>query len=128
MTCVRHGQTEFVLEGRGYYRCKRCRADRVSEHRRKLKALLVAEAGGRCVVCGYDRYVGALEFHHLDPAQKRLTLSRNGVTLSLDAVRAEAAKCVLVCSNCHAEVEAGVTRVPARVRDGPLPVPRLDRK
>ena len=122
MSCVRHGDTEFVLQGRGYYRSKRCRAERVSEHRRKLEVLLVAEAGGRCVVCGYDRYVGALEFHHLDPTQKRLTLSRNGVTLSLDAVRAEAAKCVLVCSNCHAEVEAGVTSVPATVRDGPLPL------
>ena len=25
------------------------------------------EAGGRCVICGYGRYPGALQFHHLDP-------------------------------------------------------------
>lgn len=30
------------------------------------------------------------------------------MTLSLADVRAEAAKCVLLCSNCHAEVEGGV--------------------
>jgi transposase len=119
MSCIHHGETAFVLEGRGYYRCKRCRADRVAARRRKAKATLVQEAGGRCVICGYDRHPAALEFHHLDRSQKRLTLSRNGAALSLDAMRAEAAKCVLLCSNCHAEVEAGVTTIPARVRDGP---------
>jgi hypothetical protein len=59
--------------------------------------------------------MGALEFHHLDPAKKRLEISRNGVTLSLGALQAEAAKCVLVCSNCHAELEAGVSTLPATV-------------
>jgi transposase len=45
MACKHHGETEFVLEGRGYYRCKRCRADGVVRHRRRLKAILVEEAG-----------------------------------------------------------------------------------
>jgi hypothetical protein len=80
-----------------------------------VKARLVHEAGGRCVICGYDRHIGALEFHHLDPSEKRLELSRDGGTLSLDDARAEAKKCVLLCSNCHAEVEGGVTFVPDKV-------------
>jgi transposase len=112
MTCKRHGEAEFVLEGRGYYRCKQCRVTAVVRRRRKVKAILVTEAGGRCVVCGYNRYVGALEFHHLDPADKRHEVSKYGVTLSLAAARAEACKCVLLCSNCHAEVEAGVAAGP----------------
>jgi hypothetical protein len=115
LTCVRHGETDFVLEGCGYYRCKLCRAEKVSRRRREVKAVLVAEAGGRCSVCGYDRYVGALEFHHLDPAKKRLEVSGGGVTRSLDAARAEARKCVLLCSNCHVEVENGVTNLPDTV-------------
>src|SRR5258708_8998852 len=45
MTCATHGLTEFVLEGRGYHRCVRCRAQRVSERRRRIKETLVAEAG-----------------------------------------------------------------------------------
>jgi transposase len=113
--CEHHGETEFVLEGRGYYRCKACRSARVAEHRRKLKRILVEEAGGGCSLCGYNRYLGALEFHHIDPSQKRLEISWNGVTLALDAVRAEARKCVLLCSNCHAEVEAGVAQLAATV-------------
>jgi hypothetical protein len=112
MRCRRHGATDFILEGRGYYRCKRCRADSVTRHRRKLKEVLVEEAGGCCIVCGYDRSYRALEFHHLDPQEKRLQMSANGVTLSLDALRAEVLKCVLLCSNCHAEVEGGVLVLP----------------
>jgi transposase len=110
--CHRHGSTSFVLEGSGYYRCGRCRSESVARHRRQVKRLLVAEAGGRCVICGYDRHLRALEFHHLDPLQKQLGLSASGVTLSLEALRAEARKCVLLCSNCHAEVEDGVASLP----------------
>lgn len=115
MSCRHHGETDFVLEGRGYDRCRRRRAEAVVRHRQKLKAVLVQEAGGRCCVCGYDRFLGALEFHHLDPSQKRLALSGQGVTYSLERLRAEARKCVLVCANCHAEVEAGSTILPATV-------------
>jgi len=56
--CPTHGRTEFVLEGRGYYRCKRCRMQRVMDWRRRAKALLIAEAGGCCRICGYDRCRG----------------------------------------------------------------------
>jgi hypothetical protein len=110
--CHRHGSTTFVLEGSGYYRCGRCRSESVARHRRQVKQMLVAEAGGRCVICGYDRHLRALEFHHRDPEQKRLGLSASGVTLSMRALRAEARKCVLLCSNCHAEVEDGVASLP----------------
>jgi transposase len=118
--CQRHGVTEFVLEGRGYYRCKTCRAEGISRHRRRLKEKLAAEAGGRCCVCGYDKYLGALTFHHLDPGQKRLGLASGGLTLSLRTLRAEAQKCVLLCANCHGEVEAGITEIPATVLRRPL--------
>jgi hypothetical protein len=94
------------------------RSDGVSDHRRRLKSILVAEAGGGCCICGYDKHITALEFHHIDPSRKVLAISQNGVTLSLDALRAEAEKCVLVCSNCHAELEAGVLEVPASLRHG----------
>jgi transposase-like protein len=123
LSCLHHGETEFVIEGRGYYRCKRCRADAVARRRRRVKHILVAEAGGCCCVCGYDRYVGALEFHHLDPSQKRLEISRNGVALALDTLRAEARKCVLVCRNCHAEIEGGIVTVPLKL---PIPADRAD--
>lgn len=114
MQCPAHGDAPFVLEGRGYYRCTRCRQERVSRRRREVKELLVREAGGACCICGYQRYQGALQFHHVDPEQKRMQISRNGITLSIATLRAEASKCALVCANCHAELEGGMTELPAQ--------------
>jgi excisionase family DNA binding protein len=110
MICARHGETMFWLEARGIYRCLRCRSEAVARRRRKLKAILVADAGGRCSLCGYDRYIGALQFHHCDGQSKGFGLADRGLTRSLEAVREEARKCILLCANCHSEVEAGIVR------------------
>jgi len=112
--CRHHGETEFILEGRGAYRCRRCRVETVTAARRRLKRLLVREAGGKCVICGYDRCEAALEFHHLDPDQKEFAISHGGLTRALEVLREEVKKCILVCANCHAEIEAGVTEVPVQ--------------
>jgi len=109
--CPQHGRTRFVLENRGSYRCMKCRRADVSAWRRRAKQRLVEEAGGKCKACGYDRYLGALQFHHLDPSTKTFSLSRRGCTRAFAELKAEAAKCVLLCANCHAEVESGVAEV-----------------
>jgi DNA-binding transcriptional ArsR family regulator len=110
MDCHRHGATEFWLDSRGIYRCLRCRSEAVARRRRRLKEILVSEAGGRCSICGYDRYIGALQFHHRKGTAKVFGVSERGLTRSLAAVRAEAAKCVLLCANCHSEVEGGIVK------------------
>jgi transposase-like protein len=107
LECPHHGRTLFVLERRGSYRCQSCRQERVAEWRRRAKRRLVERAGGACVLCGYDRWPGALEFHHLDPTKKAFGLSTRGLTRSFERLTAEADKCVLLCANCHAEVEGG---------------------
>jgi len=89
-----------------------CRRQRVADRRRRVKEILVAEAGGRCALCGYDRCVRALHFHHNDPGGKAFGLALRGIARSLERSRAEARKCTLLCANCHAEVEAGLARLP----------------
>ena len=113
MRCPHHGESEFWLTGRGNYRCKRCRSDAVSRRRRRVKETLVKEAGGRCRLCVYDRNMRALHFHHVDPSSKRHEINAKGVAIALDKLRVEARKCVLLCSNCHAEVEDGTAVLPA---------------
>ncbi len=110
VVCPEHGAVEHVRDSHGSYRCRRCRAEAVVRRRRKVKQILVAEAGGRCRLCGYDRCVAALEFHHLDPTAKEFGLSRCGAH-SIKKLRAEVRKCMLLCSNCHAEVEAGSVKL-----------------
>ena len=110
LRCPKHGLSVFVARADGRYRCGRCRAEAVTKRRRSLKRILVEEAGGRCVLCGYSRCDRALEFHHLDPRAKKFQITSH--TRSLAKLRAEASKCVLLCSNCHAEVEAGFAAVP----------------
>ena len=108
--CPTHGEAMFVRERSGTYRCKACRQERVIRRRRAIKVRLIQDAGGSCCICGYDRHPAALEFHHLDPSQKNHAFG--GVVRSLEALRREADKCVLLCSNCHAEVEYGAAEVP----------------
>lgn len=117
MRCSRHGETDFWLDGRGYYRCKLCRTAAVVRRRRKVKTILVEEAGGACCVCGYDHNMRALHFHHVEPSQKRHEINARGVAISLAKLRVEARKCVLLCSNCHAEVEDGITSIPTDALD-----------
>lgn len=96
--CRHHGWTEFVLEGQGHYRCKRCRSAAVVQRRRTIKQKLVEEAGGACVLCGYGRWAGALQFHHLDPSRKKFQISQRGHSRSLARCRIEVRKCVLLCA------------------------------
>jgi transposase len=112
MECRHHGRTEFILEGRGAYRCLKCRRGAVVRWRRNAKLRLVGEAGGCCVLCGYDEFAGALHFHHVDPSTKSFGLAMRGLTKSIEKLREEAAKCVLLCANCHAKVEWGVATLP----------------
>lgn len=115
LKCARHGLTRHVRFGKGGYRCSRCNSEAVSEARRRAKRILVSEAGGCCVLCGYNRSMAALQFHHLDPDKKRFQLSLRGLARSLDKAREEARKCALLCANCHAEVEVGAAII------GPAP-------
>ena len=116
----RHGLAEFQryrsgrkANGETRYRwaCKRCTGEAVTRRKQKLKRTLIDEAGGRCAVCGYDRCVVNMTFHHVDPSQKTFEMSMR-CGKGIDAFRAEAKKCVLVCANCHGEIEAGLIPSP----------------
>lgn len=113
LRCPEHGIGPHVRGSDGYLRCRRCRAAAVARRRARVRATLIAEAGGRCMICGYDGHPAALQFHHLNRATKLFTVCDGG-TRSMARMREEAGKCVLLCANCHAQVEAGVADVPVR--------------
>ena len=113
LKCPTHGHTAFFARLDGGYRCARCNTAAVSERRRRVKRQLVEEAGGSCRICGFAEHPAALQFHHLDPSTKTFHLSCQGHSRSIKRMRAEAGKCVLLCANCHAQVEAGAKELPA---------------
>lgn len=106
LVCPRHGRTPFWI-GTKTVRCRKCNAAGVANRRRKVKQILIEEAGGCCISCGYSRSQAGLEFHHLDPTAKSFALSQAGITRSIASSREEVKKCVLLCATCHAEVEVG---------------------
>lgn len=76
----------------------------------KLRAILrkydaILEHGGCCSLCGYDKNMSALEFHHKNPAIKKFKLDSRGFSnTNVYDLKNELDKCQLLCSNCHREV------------------------
>ena len=56
-----------------------------------------------CAICGYDKCDRALDFHHVNPEDKKFQIR---VThMSNKNLIAEITKCILLCANCHMEIE-----------------------
>lgn len=70
---------------------------------RKLDAIEMK--GGKCEVCGYDKNLAALEFHHLDPSLKNFQIDlRSFANKCINSLKLELSKTILLCSNCHREM------------------------
>jgi hypothetical protein len=80
--------------------CRKCNNTSLVD-RRVFKKKCVEYKGGSCESCGYSSCVGALEFHHKNPAEKDYCVSRKRTFT--DEVKLELDKCSLLCSNCHRE-------------------------
>jgi len=71
----------------------------------KRKKILVELSGGKCKICGYDKCLRALTFHHRNPDEKRFELNVSEMkSKNWDLVLLELEKCDLLCVRCHAEV------------------------
>lgn len=68
--CPEHGLTTFVRRGNDGFRCRLCRTGAVQRRRRDVKRILVEEAGGACVLCGYDRSLGGLALSSSRPGRQ----------------------------------------------------------
>lgn len=68
----------------------------------KVKAKLVDYKGSKCEKCGYNKCISALEFHHLNPNEKDISIG--GSTKSFEVLKKEVDKCIMVCANCHREI------------------------
>ena len=117
--CKKHGEQEFVQEKNGYFRCRRCRNNHVIKNRQDVKLKLIEYKGSKCKICGYNKCIRSLGFHHLDPSKKELKIG--GSTLNFNFLKQEVDKCILVCSNCHGEIHEGLISIPEWDNSSPPP-------
>jgi hypothetical protein len=87
-----------------YSYCKDCARVRQREKSVEVKQQCVDYLGGKCEMCGYNKCLKALEFHHKDPTQKDFQISARRLAVFGDKLKNELDKCMLLCANCHREV------------------------
>ena len=79
-------------------------SERVMRAQRRKKMFAVEQFGGKCQICGYDKCISALDFHHVDKTSKKENPAYVIMRWSWKKAKTELEKCILVCSNCHREI------------------------
>ena len=96
--CSRQCKNSYTNQSHQSYQAQQRRG-------RQRKLELIKLKGGRCRLCGYDRNYSALEFHHTQPHDKGFSLDLRALSnRKWEKVLIEVEKCILLCSNCHAEL------------------------
>jgi hypothetical protein len=73
----------------------------------KRKTYLINLRGGSCEICGYNKNLAALEFHHIDKTTKESQLdSRTLSNSNMEWIMSEFEKCMVLCANCHREIHS----------------------
>ena len=88
--------------------------EEIKRWRHETKKRLVKAFGGECGICGYNKSIRSLSFHHLNPNEKEESFASS--CKSWKRLANEAKKCVLLCSNCHMEVHDGITKIPDNIK------------
>ena len=107
-------RTDFYFnksENRENSYCKQCQINQVNKRQLNLKVEMVKLKGNCCQLCGYNQCLAALEFHHLDRKTKLFTIAKSRKGIMSKELQEELDKCILLCSNCHREIESGFKKL-----------------
>jgi predicted HNH restriction endonuclease len=107
---VRYNQKMSTKDSRTYADRREYLIKAVAKRRKDLRLRAVTLLGGKCQICGYDKHASVLDFHHIDPTTKLFGISSGGFSRSWLSIEAEVKKCILVCANCHREIELGLVK------------------
>ncbi len=97
--------------------CRKCQKARMKSHyernkdaykarayaaKKAVRDLIRSEKNRPCMDCGNVFHFSAMDFDHRAPKEKRFSIGAWGRPQSaIHKVRAEIAKCDVVCANCH---------------------------
>ena len=86
-------------------------AQRAKIKRREVRVLFDhIRTENACALCGEDTAC-CLDFHHPNPQEKEASVAYFAYAKSKPRMIAEMKKCVVLCSNCHRKVHAGLLKV-----------------
>ena len=104
-TCKQCGKEfKYKRDGGSKTLCSACRQKNRAD---QIKKRAVEYLGGKCKICGYDKSLATLDFHHIDGDTKEFKISGN-YNRSWKRIKAELDKCVLLCANCHREIHQSI--------------------
>lgn len=114
LICTKHGITIFKKRGikKERWVCCKCDGENSKKYLRSIKQKSVDYKGGCCELCGYNKSLRSLVFHHRDPSQKDFAIGENRPGIkkarSWDSIKPELDKCQLLCQNCHNEIHENI--------------------
>jgi len=108
ISCVKKYSDKKIIPLSNEERKKR-KYNKVKSFIQKIKERAVEYKGGKCEICGYNKCMRSLDFHHLDPHEKEFGIGSRG-SRSWKRVKKEVDKCILVCSNCHGEIHEEIDK------------------
>jgi hypothetical protein len=83
------------------------------KRKEKLKAKYYEYKKQGCSICGYNKCLKALDFHHKEGEEKTINISRTlSQNKNWEDMKGELDKCIILCSNCHRELHAKELEVP----------------
>ena len=98
---LKHGREYYLLHkaesrqrGRKY----------VSNIQVERKVILSRLKINGCAIRGYDKCTQALDFHHVNPEDKKFLINMRNLARYDDKIAKELNKCILLCANCHREI------------------------
>ena len=94
----------FIYRNNQNHKLDKCNSCVVRKRRSDLKIWAIQLLGGKCFKCAYDKCSKALEFHHKDPRTKSFNIS-HAYRYSRKKAEEEIKKCLLLCANCHRELD-----------------------
>jgi 5-methylcytosine-specific restriction endonuclease McrA len=88
--------------------CRPCYLEKARQRERKRtqtnKDNLYELKSNGCAICGYNKYNGSLDFHHVNQEDKSFFLGVRSMHRKDEEIIDEVNKCILLCSNCHREI------------------------
>ena len=105
---VPYGTPEYGKAWREYHRVRLAEDRKIKYHSegkikilRRSRVINKYKVAKGCEICGYNKHSVALDFDHINPAEKKFSISHRLQHSTIKTLVSEIRKCRILCANCH---------------------------